>query len=156
MLKKFILQVLNIFYPLVKKILPFQVYAYLAVGAANTVLNIGLFIAIHSALDNHRLAVEIATLFSFTITVISGFWLNKNFAFADAPNAQKENVKQFGKYFLVSIQGQFLDYLITKGLIVLLSINPVVAYLISTIVMLTLTYFLQKYFTFKKHNTSIS
>jgi putative flippase GtrA len=150
MVKKYILQLLNFFYPLVKKIMPFQVYAYLSVGAANTILNIALFVVCYLALSPTWPAVELATVISFVITVLTGFWLNKNFAFTDAANTAKENKKQFGKYFLVSLQGQFSDYLITKGLIVLLLINPVVAYFLSTFIMLVITFFLQKHYTFRK------
>lgn len=144
--------------------MPFKVYAYLAVGAANTVFNIVLFAACYwliaaakgvpiAGVQLHSLAVEIATVISFAITVITGFLLSKNFAFTDAGNEKKEKAKQFGKYFLVSVQGQFSDYLITKGLIVVLLINPVVAYFISTFIMLLINYFLQKYYTFKTKNT---
>ncbi|MES2849024.1 MAG: GtrA family protein [Bacteroidota bacterium] len=144
--------------------MPFQVYAYLAVGAVNTVLNIALFaiwywvIAAMNGISMARmhidsLAVEIATVISFTVTVFTGFWLSKNFAFADASNEKKEKTKQFGKYFLVSLQGQFSDYLITKGLIVLLLVKPVGAYFISTFIMLLVNYFLQRYYTFKTKNS---
>lgn len=129
--------------------MPFQVYAYLAVGAANTVLNIGLFAILYLALSATAFSVEAATFFSFAITVLTGFWLNKNFAFPYAGNEKKETSKQFGKYFLVSVQGQFSDYLITKGLIVFLRIKPVPAYFISTLIMLALTFFLQKHYTFR-------
>lgn len=149
MLKKFILQLLNMFYPLIRKFIPFQVYAYLAVGAANTVLNIALFAVLYLAFTYTTLAVEAATVLSFSITVITGFWLSKNFAFTDARKEKKETHRQFRKYFLVSLQGQFSDYLITKGLIVFLLMNPVIAYFISTFIMLILNYFLQKYYTFK-------
>lgn len=159
MIQHSILRLLKFFYPLVKKIMPFQVYAYLAVGAANTILNIILFAGCYSffatsgitiaEIHLNKLAVEIATIISFAITVATGFWLSKNFAFTDASNEKKEKTKQFGKYFLVSLQGQFSDYLITKALIVFLLIKPIVAYFISTFIMLLLNYFLQKYFTFK-------
>ncbi len=160
MVQFLIRQLLKFFYPIVKKVMPFQVYAYLAVGAANTLLNIILFAGCYSllvatggitiaGLHLNKLAVEIATIISFAITVATGFWLSKNFAFTDASNEKKEKAKQFGKYFLVSLQGQFSDYLITKALIVLLLIKPIVAYFISTFIMLLLNYFLQKYFTFK-------
>lgn len=156
MSKKFILQWLNFFYPLVKKLFTFQVYAYLALGAANTLLNIGLFLVIYLALDGAPLAVEAATSVSFAVTVFSGFWLHKNFAFTDASNEKKENVKQFSKYFLVSLQGQFSDYLITKALILLAAMAPTLAYIFSTVIMLILNYFLQKYFTFRKSGTAVS
>lgn len=149
MIQNLIRQLLNFFYPLVKKMMPFQVYAYLAVGALNTLLNIGLFALIYYVLANTFLAVEAATVISFVVTVLSGFWLSKNFAFTNGTNAKNGIKRQFGKYFIVAVQGQFSDYLITKGLIVFLFIHPVVAYFISTCIMLSINYFLQKYYTFR-------
>lgn len=156
MLKKFILQLLNIFYPLVKKFMPFQVYAYLAVGAANTVFNIGLFILCYRAFAAAALAFEAATVISFVITVITGFWLHKNFAFSDSGNKRKDLLQQFGKYGLVALQGQLSAYLLTKGMIVLLKMNASLAYIFTAVIMLTLNYFLQKYFTFRKNKVSVN
>lgn len=136
--------------------MPYQVFAYLSVGAANTLLNIGLFILLYLVLAKLIIAVEIATVISFGLTVFTGFWLNKNFAFTDSDNSKKQVHKQFGKYFLVSLQGQFTDYLITKMLIVILYINPTIAYLISTVIMLSVTYVLQKYYTFRRSHVSIN
>lgn len=167
MLKKIIQYFLDLCYPIFKKVMPFKVYAYLAVGAANTLFNIGLFtlfylLIFHSTglvvfgFDLKILTVEIATIISFLLSVATGFWLSKNFAFIDASNEKKETTKQFGKYFLVSLQGQFSDYLITKGLIIFLSVEPTIAYFISTIIMLILNFFLQKYYTFKvKHRKNV-
>lgn len=149
MIQPFILRLLKRIYPLVRRIMPFQVYAYLALGAANTVLNIVLFTVLYLALAPAALAVELATAISFLLTVFTGFWLNKNFAFSGTGNERKLIQQQFGKYFLVSLQGQFSDYLITKGLILFIFMNPVAAYFISTGIMLTLNYFLQKYYTFR-------
>lgn len=160
MLKHFIQQLLRLLYPFFKKLLPYQVFAYLAVGAANTILNIGLFVGSYRiiahtiqvslwGLDLNFLAVEIATIISFLLSVGSGFWLSKTFAFTDAGNEKKDKAKQFGKYFIIALQGQFSDYLITKGLIIFLDLHPDFAYLISTAMMLLLNYFLQKYYTFK-------
>lgn len=156
MVKKFILQLLNLFYPLVKKFMPFQVYAYLAVGAANTVFNIGLFILCYRAFAAAALAFEAATVISFVITVITGFWLHKNFAFSDSGNKRKDLLQQFGKYGLVALQGQLSAYLLTKGMIVLLKMNASLAYIFTAVIMLTLNYFLQKYFTFRKKKVSVS
>ncbi len=160
MLKKIIHYLLRLWYPVFKKAFPYQLYAYLAVGAANTLLNIGLFTLGYSMLSSSGgwlpgitglkgFAVEIATVLSFLVSVITGFWLSKNFAFTDAPNEKEEQKKQFGRYFLVSLQGQFSDYLITKGLIIFLRIEPAIAYCISTVIMLVINFMLQKYYTFK-------
>ncbi len=165
MAKKLIQLFLNIFYPLFKKIFPYDFYAYLAVGAANTVLNIALFACtywlISHATSLHfvginlkAFAVELATIISFLTTVATGFWLSKNFVFTSASNEKNEKAKQFGKYFYVSLQGQFSDYLITKGLIIFVLVKPIAAYFISTFIMLMINYFLQKYFTFKSKRVS--
>jgi putative flippase GtrA len=160
MIPQLIHRLLKLFYPLVKKIMPYQVYAYLAVGAANTIFNIILFAVCYWLLKSSQwsvagvtvnmLSVEIATVISFAASVVTGFWLSKNFAFTNSGSGKKETQKQFGKYFLVSLQGQFADYLITKGLIVFLVMDGTVAYILSTIIMLILNYFLQKHFTFRR------
>jgi putative flippase GtrA len=149
MLKSSIHQLLKYFYPLVKNILSYEVYAYLTTGAINTFLNIGLFILLYNALINTVFAIEFATIISFIITVITGFWLQKNFAFKSASNTKKENQQQFGKYTLVALQGQFSAYLLTKLMVVVMLLPGSVAYIITAIIMLTINYFLQKYFTFK-------
>lgn len=155
MIKHFIHQLLHFFYPFFRNWMPYQVFAYLSVGAANTLFNIALFIIGYQILDKvtilsiHLFALELATIISFAITVCSGFWLSKNFAFTDASAENMEKMKQFGKYGLVSLQGQLSDYLITKGLVIFLLVHPSVAYIISTIIMLSINYFLQKYFTFR-------
>ena len=104
MMKQFIHRVLLFFYPLMRKWIPFQVFSYLSVGAANTIFNIGLFILCFYtlALWNHifiqKVALELATIISFVVTAVTGFWLNKNFAFREASNERNEQIKQFGKY----------------------------------------------------------
>ncbi len=139
----------------------FQVYAYLALGAVNTLFNIGLFaVSYHLIMLNagkmilpeplRYVAVEIATVISFSVSIISGFWLHKNFAFTHAEKNRSAVRKQFMKYTLVALQGQASGYLITKSCIVLLQIYPTYAMLLSTSIMLVVNYFLQRFFTFRK------
>jgi len=159
MKKSLILFLLKGFYPIFSKVLPFSAYAYLATGAVNTFLNIGLFLLFFKismfSVSTAFLSVEIATVLSFLITVLSGFWMNKNFAFSEASRASKQVQKQFKRYFLVAFQGQFSDYFITKGLILFIYIRPEFAYFMSTIIMLIINYFLQKYYTFKIYKGSL-
>ena len=160
---RFITQLLKFFYPLVKKVLPYQVYAYLAVGAANTLFNIALFSLVYRICKNTEvqysgihiaaIAVEAATIVSFILSAFSGFWLNKNFAFSHSHTGKAETKKQFGKYVLIALQGQISAYLLTKGMIVLLDMNASLAYIITAVIMLTINYFLQKLITFRKVRT---
>ncbi len=136
--------------------MPFEVYAYLAVGAANTVLNIALFTLFYKVLLEQEVyqlftysfeSYTVALIIAFVLTVPTGFWLSKKFAFTNA--AKEQASKQMTKYFLVVLQGVVSDYLLFKALIIFVHLDPVVAKVLSTVIVLTVNYLLQKYFTFK-------
>ena len=149
---------LQLFYPVFRKIMPFQVYSYLACGAVNTVLNILLFAFFYQFVLPHPglmvagmllQSYTISLLIAFLITVPTGFWLNSKFAFGDTETKAKSG-KQLGKYFLVVLQGLVSDYLIMLAFIKFVGLHPTIAKIISTVIVLTLNYVLQKHFTFKK------
>lgn len=168
MLKKFIQWGIDLFYPVFKRVLPFQLYAYLAVGAINTALNIVLFAVFYQFLlptsgyvVNGILVAGIpvasytvSLLLAFALTVPTGFWLAKHFAFKQEADTGGQNAQKLVKYFLVVSQGLGSDYLILKGLIVFLDVQPTIAKIISTVVVLTANYLLQKYFTFSVKKVS--
>ncbi|MCH7402266.1 GtrA family protein [Belliella kenyensis] len=150
---------LQFFYPIFRKWLAYDVYAYLAVGAVNTALNILLFAILYefvlpkTGLDIGSINVAsytIALIVAFFATIPTGFWLSKNFAFKSVDVGKKKTGKQFFKYILVVSQGLGSDYLILKGLIVFSTIQPTLAKIASTVIVLTVNFLLQKYFTFKK------
>ncbi len=156
LLKNIISSILNLIYPIVKRWIPFQIYAYLAVGAANTILNILLFTLffrvilkqeVYTAFSFSMASYTLALIIAFIITVPTGFWLSKQFAFTNA--AVQQNGVQLGKYFLVVLQGLVSDYLLFKASIVFFNLDPVLAKVLSTVIVLTVNYLLQKYFTFK-------
>lgn len=150
MLVKLLYPMVNIGYPICKKFIPHQVYLYLVTGAINTLLNMGLFALGVLVLSDNMFAIEIATIISFIVTVCTGFWFSKNFAFKQINLKKNETKKQFNKYIVVALQGQINGYLLTKALIIFFMIKPIVAYVFTAIFMLTLNYFLQKYFSFNK------
>ncbi len=150
MLKKLILTIIKFFYKGKFKRIPFNVFAYLIVGGGNTALNILLFTLLFFSINGSGFALEIATVLAFVSTSITGFWLNKTFAFSDSSNLRKDMVSQFGKYVFVSLFGQVLDYFMTKFLIVFFAFDAIVAYVFATVIVVTSTYFIQRYFTFKK------
>lgn len=150
---------LQFFYPIFRKWLAYDVYAYLAVGAVNTALNILLFAILYefvlpkTGLDIGSINVAsytIALIVAFFATIPTGFWLSKNFAFKSVDVGKKKTGKQFFKYILVVSQGLGSDYLILKGLIVFFNTQPTLAKIASTVIVLTVNFLLQKYFTFKK------
>jgi putative flippase GtrA len=157
MLKNIIQKTLLVFYPLFKKLMPYQVYAYLAVGAANTALNIVLFAIGYQVLQSGSnmqvagISIEaytVSLLIAFACTVPTGYWLSKNFAFNTQGNGQA-TTGHIGRYFLVVLQGLLSDYLLLKFLIEIINMHPTVAKVISTMLVLSANYLLQKHFTFK-------
>lgn len=150
MVKNTILQLLKLGYPLFQKLLPYQVYTYLATGALNTALNIGIFMLCYQLLHTSMISVEAATAVALLLTILSGYWLQMNFVFTEGGADKKRRAGQLSKYALVAVQGQLSAYLLTKTMIIVLHLNASFAYILTTIFMLTVNYFLQKYFTFKK------
>ena len=132
----------------------------MAEGAINTALNIILFAVLYeyilpkegwSIKDFNIASYTIALLIAFFVTIPTGFWLSKNFAFRDGATGTKKTTKQLFKYVLVVGQGLGSDYLILKALILIFDMQPTVAKIFSTVIVLTINFLLQKYFTFKKN-----
>lgn len=149
--------VLDFFYPIFQRFFPYDVYAYLTVGAFNTALNIILFAFFyHYVLPTEGLHVFGMSIASYTVslviafiaTVPTGFWLAKHFAFKSTTDPGK-SIKQLGKYFLVVLQGLGSDYLLLVGFILFVGIQPTLAKILSTIFVLGVNFLLQKYFTFQ-------
>jgi putative flippase GtrA len=162
MLKKILQSVIDYIYPLFQRFLPYQVYAYLVVGGINTALNIFLYIICYLLLLPKEGVVfngfvfesyTISLVIAFVITVPTGYWLAKEFAFTHSKNNDPATAKQAMKYVLVVLQGLGSDYLLLKGLIVIAGMNPTPAKIVSTITILTMNYLLQKYFTFREKPT---
>ncbi len=149
---------LKLFYPLFKRVMNFTTFSYLATGAANTAFNVGLFALFYQViLPGSGFSVggivipsyTVALVLAFAVTVPTGFWLSKQFAFKQKNVAADETKRQLFKYLLVVLQGLLTDYLIMLALIKWFNVYPTVAKVISTVKTLTVNYLLQRYFTFR-------
>jgi putative flippase GtrA len=158
MLKKVIQHFLELFYPLFKRTFSFEVYAYLAVGGLNTAFNILIFAGLYQFVlplrgfsigDFVIPASTTSLMVAFIVTLPTGFWLAKHFAFRQDESKSTKTLWQLGKYFLVVLQGLATDYLLLMVLITWGGIHPIVAKVISTVVVLTFNFLLQKNFTFR-------
>ncbi|MGR3811924.1 GtrA family protein [Jiulongibacter sp. NS-SX5] len=156
LLKRWIDAILGIFYPLFKRFMSYSVFAYLSLGAVNTVLNIALFAIFYQfvlAQPEYYVggfsikSYTISLIIAFVLTVPTGYWLAKNFAFKTENG--EHNSQAFMKYVLVVLQGLVSDYILMKVMIELLDIHPTVSKVASTVIVLTVNYLLQKHFTFK-------
>lgn len=150
MTKLLITKVLRVCYIDWLKFIPYQLYSYLVLGAFNTIFNILIFVGIYKGIEANAFALEVAMASSFVISVFIGFWLNKNFTFKEEENSNQHVKYQFAKYLLISLLAQLLDYLLTKSQVLVFNVDPVIAYLITTFLVLAGTYLGQRYFTFKR------
>jgi putative flippase GtrA len=156
-MRRFIQGTLGIFYPVFRRFLPYQVYAYLAVGSLNTALNLVLFFGFFHFMvpasgiviyHNTIAPYTVSLLLAFIATIPTGYYLNSYFAFSDDSRSE-DHKKVIIKYFLVVLQGLLADYLLLRLLVEVAHLYPTVAKVISTVVILTVNYLLQKHFTFK-------
>lgn len=137
----------------------FSVFAYLSLGAVNTLLNIALFALCYQVILSKAeylilgfpvASYTISLLFAFFLTIPSGYWLAKHFAFK-TENSQPTATSLL-KYSLVVTQGLISDFLLMKLMIEVFGIHPTIAKVNSTVIVLTANYILQKYFTFRSVN----
>jgi putative flippase GtrA len=139
--------------------MPLQTFRYAACGGGNTVLGFLIYticykFIFHEAVFNmgfYAFKPHIASLIvAFLINFPIGFILMKYVVFVDS------NIKgriQLFRYFFVFISNLFLNYFMLKILVEYLYVNAILAQVISTVVVITISYLLQRHFTFKVEET---
>jgi len=146
---------LDFFYPLFSRFMDRQTYRYAASGGSNTMLDIFLFFIsynfIFRKLDVHFGFVTIsphvaAFLFAFLFTFPIGFFLMRHIVFTDS------NVKgriQLFRYFMVVLLCFCLNYVFLKFFVEQLHVFPTLAKILTTFIVIGVSYLSQKYFTFR-------
>jgi putative flippase GtrA len=163
MLSKWIIQVLDWFYPFFSKLMPRQTFYYAACGGGNTLLGLVIFFVCENyvfdkqpvdlllvVLKSHKAAMVASFLFSFP----SGFYLAKNVVFSGSTMRGRQ---QLIRYFITNIISLLLNYINLTVLVDWLQFYPTIAQVINTIIVVIFSYLLQKHFAFrkKKHNTTL-
>ncbi len=159
-IRQLILGVIDIFYPLFKRIMPLQTFRYAACGGFNTLLDICLFYTsytylIHGVLfkplpqvlPNLMISAPIAAfLVSFTVTFPLGFYFSRYVVFQETTGSK---VAQLSKYIFVVFICVMLNYGFLKIFIEVFKWHALIAKLITTCLVVGFSYISQKYFTFK-------
>lgn len=162
-IRALLLQVIDLFYPLFKKVMTLQMYRYAACGGGNTVLNILIyFITYNFILQKeilHLGPVAIsphiaAFLIAFCITFPIGFYLSMYVVFQGS--YLKRRVQLF-RYFMVALMCIVLNYVLLKTFVEVLHIYPTPSLMMTTGIVVLFSYFSQRYFSFraKKREESI-
>jgi putative flippase GtrA len=154
-MKRFLLSVIDWFYPPFRRIMPLQTFRYAACGGGNTVLDISLFAISYNYILHKQvvylgfiaLKPYIAALFmAFCISFPSGFFLMRYLVF---PESDLRGRVQLFRYFLLVLTCLFLNYVFMRIFVEYCYLYPTVARLITTVLVVIFSYLTQKYFTFR-------
>ena len=156
-MKAIITSVIDFFYPLFRKIMPLQTFRYAACGGSNAlfgliiyfftywyffkgaIVDIGFF-----AFEPHSAALFLSSI----ITFLAGFTLNRYVVFTTSK--LKGRIQLF-RYFLSFGSNLVINYALLKLMVEKFFWNPVFSQLFTICIVLILSYFTQRRFTFKVH-----
>lgn len=154
-MKNVFLKSIDIFYPLAKKIMPLQTFRYAVCGGINTLLGLLIYFILYHfvfeklvvdvgffAFKPHMAALLLSGLFSFCF----GFVLNKYIVFTDS--SLKGRIQLF-RYLMAFLLNLVLNYFMLKLLVEVLVWDAFVSQLITTLLIIAISYLSQKHFSFK-------
>ena len=156
-----ILALIDFFYPPFRKIMPLQTFRYAACGGGNTVAGFLLFTGVFHLIAKQKdvdfgfiafKSYSFALFCSSAMVFIIGFLLNKYIVFT-ASNL-KGRIQLF-RYFLAAMSSLCINYVVLNGLIIYVHLHPVLAQIIATAIVVTISFFMQQYFTFRVKETPI-
>lgn len=154
-ISKSILDAIDWFYPLFKKMMPLQTFRYAACGGTNTLLDITLFFICYNYIVDKQIihlgwvsiSPHIASfIFSFCITFPLGFYLSRYVVFQQITVTKS---KQILKYFIVVFGCIILNYVFLKLFVDHWGWYPTLAKVVTTFFVVIFSYTSQKNFTFK-------
>jgi putative flippase GtrA len=154
-MKNLIISVIDFFYPPFRKLMPLQTFRYAACGGGNTLLGLMVYsLSFRYILKEQDLNLGFyafkahiaALIFSFSINFPLGFILMKYVVFDES------NIRgriQLFRYFIFFVFCLFLNYILLKLLVEALNWYAIVAQVVTTVIVVCVSYLTQKHFTFK-------
>ena len=158
-----ITKIVDFFYRPFSKYIPQQLFRSAACGGGNMVLDWVLYFLIYNFVIGHELVYislpfasnlspicltpHILTfLIVFPITLLTGFWLNRNITFTQS---SLRGYKQLWRYILIVALNLLVNYLGLKLCVDILGFYPTPSKMLITLVTVAISFFGQKYFSFK-------
>jgi len=150
-----ILSVVDLFYPLFRKVMPLKTFRYAACGGFNTVLDITLFfISYNFILKKEAVQLPFITigphiaafLIGFCVTFPIGFYLSRYVVFQETSVRKRAQLK---KYFIVVLGCLCLNYAFLKLFVDVFGWYPTPSKILTTVFVVAFSYLTQKNYTFK-------
>jgi putative flippase GtrA len=162
-LAQIITGIIDFFYPPFRKIFSPQLFRYAACGGGNLVLDWVLYFLIYNFVIGHEIVQfsilnsqcsitpHIATLcIVFPITLLTGFWLQKNITFQTLKPSNPQTFKQLLRYIVIVAVNLAINYFGLKLCVEILGWYPTPSKMLITLITVAVSYFGQKYYTFRK------
>jgi putative flippase GtrA len=154
-MKNGVINFIDFFYPLAKRIMPLQTFRYAVCGGVNTLLGLLIyFVFYHFVFQKilvdvgffvfkpHMAALFVAGFFSFII----GFILNKYIVFTIS--SLRGRIQLF-RYLLSFIFNLALNYCMLKLMVEIFAWDAFFSQLLTTAFIVAISYLSQKHFSFK-------
>lgn len=154
-MKQFITSLIDFFYPIFRRIMPLQTFRYAVCGAVTTVLGLTAYFIGYEYLFARQnfdfgffvFKPHMAALFlSFIVSLSVGFCFSKFIVFSGSD--MKGRVQLF-RYFITAVFNLLLNYVLLKLFVEILYWNVFVSQVLTTCVIIVISYLSQKYFSFK-------
>ncbi|MCM1034299.1 MAG: GtrA family protein [Paludibacter sp.] len=151
-----ILKMIDFLYRPFRKLCPEDIFRYGICGASNMVLDWILYFLVYNFGIRHKdvslyfltLSPHIATLcIVFPITLLTGFWLNKYVTFRQS---SLHGSRQLGRYILIVMLNLLINYVGLKLLVDVCALYPTPSKMLITLITVVVSFFGQKYFSFRK------
>ena len=162
-LARIITKIIDFFYPPFKRLMSEQLFRYAACGGGNLVLDWVLYFLIYNFAIGHEIVQfsilnsqisitpHIATLcIVFPITLLTGFWLQKNITFQTLKPSNPQTFKQLLRYIVIVAVNLAINYFGLKLCVEIFGWYPTPSKMCITLVTVAVSYFGQKYYTFRK------
>lgn len=146
---------LDIFYPLVSRLMNKQTYYYAACGGGNTLFGFVIFyLALHNWLDKENLDLGFyafkphvaAFIISFIVTFPIGFALSKYVVWNDSYLRGRQ---QLSRHFMLVLLFVFINIGLLKLFVEVFEWWPLPSQVLTTSIILIFSYLSQKHYSFK-------
>ena len=168
-ISQIITKIIDFFYRPFSKYVPQQLFRYAACGGGNMVLDWVLYFVVYNFVVGHELVYItlpaclnsklliqnslcltphiMSLLIVFPITLLTGFWLNKYVTFTQS---SLRGYKQLWRYILIVAVNLLVNYFGLKLLVEICGVYPTPSKMVITIITVIISFFGQKYFSFRK------